>query len=234
MPALTVFTNPPADAGPFMLVHWRDTTKTGGWYLVKDLASVKEYKSRVVAEKAAARANAAGGDVVVRPMSFIKEFYRDAYGAAVNPPQALERFGFRESDLRGYDRIARVRELLAARGYVARLTVSRPEVVKNGRRATEVLLVTNAPVQMVYDVSRTVGTIILGHVSESEYEPNPPRGTTGRGTKVSGRVYEIRYKHAADGKNYRHPFKAGVCAELLPDGSVRLYHAKGKPLMRDF
>jgi hypothetical protein len=62
------------------------------------------------------------------------------------------------------------------------------------------------------------------------YHENPPRS----GVAVSDRVYEIRYKHAADGKNYRHPFQAGVCAEWLPDGSVRLYHKNGKPLMREF
>lgn len=48
------------------------------------------------------------------------------------------------------------------------------------------------------------------------------------------RVIEIRYRHAEDGKLYRHPFGAGVVAEVLPDGSVLLYHAKGKPLAREF
>jgi hypothetical protein len=60
---------------------------------------------------------------------------------------------------------------------------------------------------------------------------NPPEG---EGEVVSERVYEIRYRHIEDGANYKHSFRPGVCAELLPDGSVRLYHRDGKPLMREF
>jgi hypothetical protein len=57
---------------------------------------------------------------------------------------------------------------------------------------------------------------------------NPPH------VDVSDRVYEIRYRHSADGKDYKHVFKSGVCAQLLADGSVRLYHKSGKPLMREY
>jgi hypothetical protein len=62
---------------------------------------------------------------------------------------------------------------------------------------------------------------------------NPERDLR-RGVLVSKQVVEIRYVHVANGKAYKHPFNRGVCAELLPDGSVRLYHANGKPLMQEF
>lgn len=61
---------------------------------------------------------------------------------------------------------------------------------------------------------------------------NPPVRQLGQ--LVSGNVHQIRYTHVQDGKNYEHKFGANVCAELLDDGSVRLFHAKGKPLMREF
>lgn len=64
---------------------------------------------------------------------------------------------------------------------------------------------------------------------------NPSRG---RGVLVSRRVYEIRYHHIEkDDKgrqDFKHTFGRGVCAEMLPDGSVRLYHKDGKPLMREY
>jgi hypothetical protein len=55
-----------------------------------------------------------------------------------------------------------------------------------------------------------------------------------RSKLISKRVEEIRYQHTADGKWYKHPFGPGVCAELLTDGSVRLYHSQGKPLFQWF
>jgi hypothetical protein len=70
------------------------------------------------------------------------------------------------------------------------------------------------------------------------YARNPSRGQRSQGQVMSHRVYEIRYKHVeADERgrrNFKHTFRPGVCAEMLPDGSVRLYHKDGKPLMRDY
>lgn len=56
---------------------------------------------------------------------------------------------------------------------------------------------------------------------------NPP-GTFGE------EVYDVRYRHLEDGLNYIHEFGPGVELEALPDGSVRLYHARGLPLWEDF
>jgi hypothetical protein len=61
---------------------------------------------------------------------------------------------------------------------------------------------------------------------------NPPR--RGRPIQQSKRVYEIAYKHVADGKDYKHKFASGVCMELLGDGSVRLYRMDGRPLFKNF
>ena len=61
-----------------------------------------------------------------------------------------------------------------------------------------------------------------------------PRRTGGRPILQSSRVYEIAYKHVKDGKAYKHPFKTGVCMELLPDGSIRIYSRTGKRLWKDF
>lgn len=66
---------------------------------------------------------------------------------------------------------------------------------------------------------------------------NPPRVGSKRVEKLSDRVCHIEYVHAAGGKTdrpYRHVFNAGVCMELLTDGSVRIYSASGKPLYKWF
>jgi hypothetical protein len=67
--------------------------------------------------------------------------------------------------------------------------------------------------------------------SAVRYAKNPGKG---RGQLISKRVLEIRYKHNDDGKWYKHSFKAGTCAALLPDGTVVLYQQDGKPVARDF
>lgn len=70
-----------------------------------------------------------------------------------------------------------------------------------------------------------------------EYAANPPRKGSKRVEKLSDRVCHIEYYHAAGGKRdrpYRHEFKAGVCMELLTDGSVRIYSKSGKPLYKWF
>lgn len=46
-----------------------------------------------------------------------------------------------------------------------------------------------------------------------------PRGAKVVGT-LSRRLYELRYKHAKDGKDYRHPFGPGASVVLLSDGNV--------------
>lgn len=64
---------------------------------------------------------------------------------------------------------------------------------------------------------------------------NPPLVVFGNPRRpiISKRVYEIAYKHAEDGKAYKHDFASGVCCELLPDGSARLYRMDGKPVWED-
>lgn len=50
----------------------------------------------------------------------------------------------------------------------------------------------------------------------------------------STRVFEIAYKHVQDGDDYIHKFRRGVCLELLPDGSLRIYSHDGKRLWKSF
>jgi len=52
---------------------------------------------------------------------------------------------------------------------------------------------------------------------------NPPAKVAGT---LSRRLYELRYKHAADGKDYRHPFGPGASVLLLTDGSVLIRSKK--------
>lgn len=61
---------------------------------------------------------------------------------------------------------------------------------------------------------------------------NPPRGARVAG--VLGVPLEIKYKHAQDGKYYRHTFKRGDVIELMADGSFRVRNRDGKTLWGDF
>ncbi len=73
--------------------------------------------------------------------------------------------------------------------------------------------------------------------ARSRLRHNPPLVTFGnppRGEIMSKRVFEVAYKHATDGKAYKHEFAAGVCMEALPDGSIRIYSMRGKRLWGDF
>lgn len=58
---------------------------------------------------------------------------------------------------------------------------------------------------------------------------NPPKGHL-----LSSRVYQVRYKHSQDGKNYEHDFGPGVLMHLLGDGTVLLESQTGKKLWKDF
>ena len=46
-------------------------------------------------------------------------------------------------------------------------------------------------------------------------------------------VYEIRYRHATDGKDYSHEFETGVIMLGQPDGSIRIESATGKKLWEE-
>jgi hypothetical protein len=64
------------------------------------------------------------------------------------------------------------------------------------------------------------------------FHANPRRSS--RAVLQSQRVFEIAYKHVQDGDDYIHKFGRGVCLELLPDGSLRVYSATGKRLWKSF
>jgi hypothetical protein len=64
---------------------------------------------------------------------------------------------------------------------------------------------------------------------------NPQRGKRTKGSRIlSRRALAAEYVHTENGQNYRHDFQRGVTIEALPDGSVRMFRADGKPIIRDF
>mgnify|MGYP001247297018 CR=1 FL=1 len=64
---------------------------------------------------------------------------------------------------------------------------------------------------------------------------NPPEEPEDRPHLVSTDVHEIRYVHAVDGQPYRHQFRRGdVQLRALPDGSLELRSAAGRPLWANF
>lgn len=46
-------------------------------------------------------------------------------------------------------------------------------------------------------------------------------------------VYEIRYRHATDGKDYKHEFETGVMLLGKPDGSLKIESATGVKLWEE-
>lgn len=119
--------------------------------------------------------------------------------------------------------------------------IARGPWIKMGPRT---YMKSNAVSELYRVGSINVKVIRLGR--EGFTNPNPkvtvfhanPKRRAARGSArpilQSSRVYEIAYKHVKDGKAYKHPFKTGVCMELLPDGSIRIYSRTGKRLWKDF
>lgn len=63
---------------------------------------------------------------------------------------------------------------------------------------------------------------------------NPPLAVYALNPPMSHRVYAIEYKHAEDGKDYRHDFQTGVLMAPQSDGSLVIRHKANKPLVEDF
>lgn len=224
MPGVTIFANPPAtsfDVGPYVLVNWRDTTGpggTGGWYFRSDLASGKEYKSDKVARKAADRL---GGNVVVRPVAYIKDY------AAPNPQRRSRKRQYKPATRYSDEELARL--ALADELNDARASLRFARELRAGADPRHY----GMTVEQYEESARQQRAKV--RAARGRPTRNPSRG---RGQVVSRRVYEVRYRHvqkdAKGRRDFRHTFRPGVCAELLPDGSVRLYHKDGKPLMREY
>lgn len=54
------------------------------------------------------------------------------------------------------------------------------------------------------------------------------------GRVLSREVHSVAYRHARDGKNYRHDFEGAVTARLNQNGSVTLRHNQDKPIWKAF
>lgn len=68
------------------------------------------------------------------------------------------------------------------------------------------------------------------------HQKNPPLlvlGNPGR-RLITEDVHSIAYRHAEDGKPYRHDFRRGVQVTLNRDGSGTLRHRDGRPIWADF
>lgn len=68
--------------------------------------------------------------------------------------------------------------------------------------------------------------------------PNPPLVVVNPPYKVRavlGKALELRYRHASDGRLYKHAFAPGKARiQLLEDGSIRVVRSDGKTLWGDF
>jgi hypothetical protein len=63
---------------------------------------------------------------------------------------------------------------------------------------------------------------------------NPPLRKYGAAKLIGMEVYEIRYRHAKDGTDYRHPMETNVILLGMPDGSLRLESTEGHKLWKVF
>lgn len=66
---------------------------------------------------------------------------------------------------------------------------------------------------------------------------NPPLVVLGnpRGARLlSHEIFEVRYRHAADGRPYKHTFRPGAKILLLPNGDVLLRAANGRRLWNTY
>jgi hypothetical protein len=66
-----------------------------------------------------------------------------------------------------------------------------------------------------------IGTVAQA-ILHPKAEKNSPHEKQGK--VFSENVEKIYYKHAEDGKYYKHKFKTGVCMKALEDGSILIYH----------
>ena len=61
------------------------------------------------------------------------------------------------------------------------------------------------------------------------------RKTPGAAHLIGISVFAIQYRHAADGKDYDHPFEtADVLLLGMPDGSLKIESASGNRLWENF
>lgn len=124
-----------------------------------------------------------------------------------------------------------VKELAAARKDTRigeRLLAGEPGVKRRVKRRTKR--------NSLHDERVTESREAQEHNRRQRTRRNPPPMYGSRTRKVGAKnmiglhVYEIRYQHAADGKDYKHPFDTGVVMWGMPDGSIWLESATGARL----
>lgn len=84
-------------------------------------------------------------------------------------------------------------------------------------------------------LSQVMGYRAHGTLGQRRFKPGGPKNNPSGDAvaTLSSRVYELRYRHTEDGKDYKHTFGSGVRATVLRDGRVVLWHP-AKSLWRDF
>lgn len=98
---------------------------------------------------------------------------------------------------------------------------------KGGIPGEDWYIATDAPLDLVKDGMRYRLT------AAERFAANPAQKPTPGGRVLSRRIEEVRYRHAKDGKWYKHPFTSQSTIELLRDGSFRVFSPSGKQLWGD-
>jgi hypothetical protein len=133
--------------------------------------------------------------------------YRLARRAGFKVPKRTRKNPRGISESRALEQVAKV--LDGAKGYLQSLPSHyRPDKVWFAPYNAVIELVEKLRRQALSGVHENPTLAVLG---------NPPAKVVGT---LSRRLYELRYQHAKDGKDYRHPFGPGATVNLLADGSV--------------
>jgi hypothetical protein len=120
--------------------------------------------------------------------------------------------------------------IVGTRLYASRAAAEKAAAAMNARGEHGGMVVVREPL----DIAQLYG----GSVSKNPRK-NPPlvimgNPGRGRGRVLSRETISIRYIHATDGQPYEHKFGRDDVLECLPDGSFRVYNARGKRLWKDF
>lgn len=118
----------------------------------------------------------------------------------------------------------------------SRITLAEKAAAKRNAAGEHGGMIVVRPRNLVHETAASIDHHRRRHRSLYQNPPLVAFANPGRKlvSTLSNRVYAVQYRHADDFKDYQHKFGAGVCMELLSDGSVRLYHRDGKPLFQEF
>lgn len=121
---------------------------------------------------------------------------------------------------------------------------------QSGMASWQSYVLTDAPTPIVKKAAKMYSVKLIPQykpgsmratLSNPKRAKNPPLfGSRSRklpdgSTMIGLQVYEIRYRHATDGKDYKHVFETdGVMMLGMPDGSIRIESANGLKMWETF